>query len=75
MRYSKWPKGGWWLIIQVPILMILRYGSCVCVRKVGPSGIRPGLSKLTAIVDRKTPANFKAFSLEFTGYFHTLVKG
>ena len=47
---------------------------CLCA-KVGPSGIRPGLSKLTAIVDRKTPANFKAFSLEFTGYFHTLVKG
>jgi transposase InsO family protein len=45
--------------------------------RVGPSGIRPDLSKLTAIVDWKTPTdlqNLGAFT-GITGYFRTLVKG
>lgn len=45
--------------------------------RVGPAGIRPDLSKLTAIIDWKTPTdlqNLGAFT-GLTGYFRTLVKG
>ena len=45
--------------------------------RVGPSGIHPDLSKLTAIVDWKMPTdlqNLGAFT-GITGYFCTLVKG
>ncbi|KAG6903546.1 hypothetical protein DXG01_016988, partial [Tephrocybe rancida] len=45
--------------------------------RVGPAGIRPDLTKLTAIVDWKTPTdlqNLGAFT-GLTGYFRSLVKG
>ncbi|GLB38087.1 putative retrotransposable element Tf2 155 kDa protein type 1-like [Lyophyllum shimeji] len=45
--------------------------------RVGPKGIRPDLTKLTAIVDWKTPTdvqNLTAFT-GLTGYFRSLVKG
>lgn len=45
--------------------------------RVGPSGIQPDLSKLTAIMDWKTPTdlqNLGAFT-GITGYFRTLIKG
>lgn len=45
--------------------------------RVGPSGIHLNLSKLTAIVDWKTPTdlqNLGAFT-GITGYFRTLIKG
>ena len=45
--------------------------------RVGPQGVRPDLTKLTAIVDWKRPAdlqNLNAFT-GLTGYFRPLIKG
>lgn len=45
--------------------------------RVGPSGIKPDLTKLTSIVDWNTPTNLQNLGsfLGLTGYFRSLVKG
>jgi len=45
--------------------------------RVGPSGIKSDLSKLTAIMDWKTPHDLQNLAgfLGLTGYFRSLVKG
>jgi hypothetical protein len=45
--------------------------------RVGPGGIKPDLTKLTAVVDWKTPEDLQNLSafLGLTGYFRSLIKG
>ena len=45
--------------------------------RVGPDGIKPDLTKLTAIVDWKTPADLQNLCsfIGLAGYFRSLVKG
>jgi hypothetical protein len=45
--------------------------------RVGPTGIKPDLTKLTAIVDWKRPTDLQnlATFTGLTGYFRSLIKG
>jgi hypothetical protein len=45
--------------------------------RVGPEGIKPDLTKLTAVVDWKTPTDLQNLGsfLGLTGYFRSLIKG
>ena len=46
-------------------------------RQAGPDGIKPDLTKLTAIVDWKTPTDLQSLGsfLGLAGYFQSLIKG
>ena len=45
--------------------------------RVGPEGIKPDLTKLTAVADRKTPEDLQNLGsfVGLTGYFRSLIKG
>ena len=45
--------------------------------RVGPEGIKPDLTKLTAVADWKTPEDLQNLSsfVGLTGYFRSLIKG
>ena len=45
--------------------------------RVGPYGIKPDLTKLTAVADWKTPTDLQNLGsfLGLTGYFRPLIKG